>query len=344
MIGLILVGAVAGLLAGISPCILPVLPVVLVAGATQAGATQPTASEPGPSRPGPSRPASPAGAPPRRVGLARPLAVIGGLILSFSLLILAGSEIISLLHLPEDSLRDAGIALLALVGLGYLIPPLGALLERPFARVRTRRPSGGSGGFVLGLALGVLYVPCAGPVLAAITVVGATHKVGLTAVFVTAAFAIGKAVPLLVIAVAGEQLSLRVSALRRRAPRVRQAGGVVLIAMAVAIAFNAFTSLQLDVPSYSSALQGSARVRAELNDLTGVKRTSLTACSSTATNLVNCGPAPDFRAITAWLNTPAGKPLTIAGLRGKVVLIDFWTYSCINCQRSLPHVEAWYRT
>jgi cytochrome c biogenesis protein CcdA/thiol-disulfide isomerase/thioredoxin len=331
MIGLIFVGAVAGLLAGISPCILPVLPVVLVAGATQPGAAEPGTAQP-------------QAAPLRRAGLGRPLAVIGGLILSFSLLILAGSEIISLLHLPQDSLRDAGIALLLVVGLGYLVPPLGALLERPFARVRTRRPGGGSGGFVLGLALGVLYVPCAGPVLAAITVVGATHKVGLTAVFVTAAFAVGTAVPLLVIAVAGEQLARRVSALRRRAPRVRQAGGVVLIAMAVAIAFNAFTSLQLDVPSYSSALQGSARVRAELNNLTGVRRTSLTACSSTATHLVNCGPAPDFKDITAWLNTPGGKPLTIAGLRGKVVLVDFWTYSCINCQRSLPHVEAWYRS
>src|SRR5580698_9212738 len=171
VIGLILVGAVAGLLAGISPCILPVLPVVLVAGATQPGPGQPSPWPPGTPPPG-----QPAAAPPRRAGLARPLAVIGGLILSFSLLILAGSEVISLLHLPQDSLRDAGIALLIVVGLGYLIPPLGALLERPFARVRTRRPGGGSGGFVLGLALGVLYVPCAGPVLAAITVVGATHK------------------------------------------------------------------------------------------------------------------------------------------------------------------------
>src|ERR1700685_1812018 len=98
MIGLILVGAVAGLLAGISPCILPVLPVVLVAGATQPGATQPRPAQPGAGEPGPSQPASPVAAAPRRVGLARPLAVIGGLILSFSLLILAGWEIISLLH------------------------------------------------------------------------------------------------------------------------------------------------------------------------------------------------------------------------------------------------------
>jgi len=333
MIGLILVGAVAGFLAGISPCILPLLPVVLVA-----GAARPVTDSAGPAEPTTASTGTTAS----RGGLARPLAVVLGLVLSFSVLILAGSEIISLLHLPADSLRDAGIALLALVGLGYLIPPLGALLERPFARIRVRRPNGSGGGFALGLALGVLYVPCAGPVLAAITVVGATHRVGLTAVFVTAAFAIGTAVPLLAVALAGGQLSRRLTAIRRRAPQARVVGGVVLIGMAVAIAFNAFQGLEQDVPSYSSALQGSAKVRSELNSLTGVKQTSLTKCNSSATTLVDCGPAPNFTGITAWLNTPGGKPLTMAGLRGKVVLVDFWTYSCINCQRTLPHVEAWY--
>jgi cytochrome c biogenesis protein CcdA/thiol-disulfide isomerase/thioredoxin len=327
MIGLVLVGLVAGLLAGISPCILPVLPVVLVAGATSSGAAaQESADEGAPS-----------------AGVARSVAIVVGLALSFSVLILAGSEIISLLHLPPDALRDAGIALLILVGLGYLIPPLGALLERPFARVRARRPSGRAGGFVLGLALGVLYVPCAGPVLAAITVVGATHRVGLTAVFVTAAFAVGTAVPLLAVALAGGQLSRRVSALRRHAPQVRLAGGAVLIAMAVAIGFNTFQGLERAVPSYSTALQGSPKVRSQLNALTGVRATSLTKCNSNATTLVDCGPAPNFKGITAWLNTPGGKPLTMSELRGKVVLVDFWTYSCINCQRTLPHVEAWYR-
>jgi cytochrome c biogenesis protein CcdA/thiol-disulfide isomerase/thioredoxin len=333
MIGLVAVGVVAGFLAGISPCILPVLPVVLVAGFTkpdpQAAAKPDTKP---PDQDAPPRPA-----------LTRPLAVIGGLILSFSLLILAGSEIISLLHLPEDSLRDAGIALLALVGLGYLIPSLGLLLERPFSRITTRKPTGRGGGFVLGLALGVLYVPCAGPVLAAITVVGATHRVGLTAIFVTAAFAVGTAIPLLAVAIAGSQLAGRVGALKRRAPLLRQVGGVVLIGMAVAIAFNAFDALQKDIPSYSTALQGSKSVRKELNTLTGAKRTKLAKCSSTATTLVNCGQAPNFAGITSWLNTPGDKPLSISSLRGKVVLVDFWTYSCINCQRTLPHVEAWYK-
>jgi len=339
MVELVIVGIAAGFLAAISPCVLPVLPVVLVAGAGEPAGT-------------PSVPAvdagGPVGAEPapgtafRRVGLRRPLAVIAGLVLSFSLLILVGSELLSLLHLPQDTLRDAGIVLLIVVGLGYLIPPLGALLERPFARVRGRKPSGAGGGFVLGLALGVLYVPCAGPVLAALTVVGATHKVGLTAVILAAAFAAGTAVPLLAIAVAGGQLSGRVAAIRRHATQARRAGGVVLVAVAVAIAANAFAGLQRDLPGYSTALQGSAKIRKQLNGVTGARQTSLTDCNSSATTLVNCGAAPDFKGITAWLNTPGGRPLSIRELRGKVVLVDFWTYSCINCQRTLPHVEAWY--
>ena len=380
MIELIIVGIVAGLLAGISPCILPVLPVVLFAGAARPGRTgqpesEPATSEParagaavvgsGRERPEPTAAAGPAPEQPAsasagrdpetprsaatvpltslaRADLPRALATVLGLVLSFSLLVLAGSEILSLLHLPQDSLRDAGIALLVLVGLGYLVPPLGALLERPFARLGNRRPGGRAGGFVLGLGLGLVYVPCAGPILAAITVVGATHRVGLTAVILTTAFAIGTAVPLLAVALAGGQLSGRIAAIRRHAPRVRQAGGALLIVIAVAIAANAFTGLQRDIPGYSDALQGSASIRNELNGITGARHTKLTSCHSSAT-LVNCGPAPNFAGITAWLNTPGGRPLSLSQLRGKVVLVDFWTYSCINCQRTLPHVEAWYR-
>ena len=169
--------------------------------------------------------------------------------------VLVGSEVLSLLHLPQDFLRDAGIVLLVLVGLGFLFPPLSALLERPFARIGFRQPSGKSGGFVIGLALGVLFVPCAGPILAAITVVGATHRVGLTAVFLTVAFAAGAAVPLVAVALAGSELTKRVKALRERGPRLRQASGVILVAMALAIGLNAFGALQRDLPGYTSALQ-----------------------------------------------------------------------------------------
>jgi cytochrome c biogenesis protein CcdA/thiol-disulfide isomerase/thioredoxin len=338
VVDLVLVGIVAGFLAGISPCILPVLPVVLVA-----GAAPPLNPEPQAAGAAPAERTGGAATARARVGLTQPVAVIAGLVLSFSLLILAGSEILSLFHLPQDSLRNAGIALLVVVGLGYLIPPLGALIERPFARLGTRRPGGTPGGFVLGLALGLVYVPCAGPVLAAITVVGATHRVGLTAVVLTAAFAVGTAVPLLAIAIAGGQFTGRIGALRRHAAQVRQVGGAVLIAVAVLISFNVLGGLQRDIPGYSTALQGSGAVRKQLNALTGEPHTTLAKCNPNATALVDCGPAPNFTGITAWLNTPGGKPLALSALRGKVILVDFWTYSCINCQRTLPHIEGWYR-
>ncbi|HEX3946935.1 MAG TPA: cytochrome c biogenesis protein DipZ, partial [Acidimicrobiales bacterium] len=320
---LIAIGVVAGFLAGVSPCIIPVLPVVLVAGG--------------------AAPTGPASQPAGRRRLRRPVAVVAGLVLSFSVLVLAGSALLSLLHLPQDTLRDVGIAMLGIVGIGYLIPPVATLIERPFARVGSRQPNGNGGGFVLGLALGLLFVPCAGPVLAAITVLGATHRVGLTAVLVTVAFAVGAAVPLLAVALAGDQLTHRVAALRRHAPVVRRVGGAVLVVMAVAIAFNVFDGLQRAVPGYSDALQGSSSVHHELGALTGNGGSSLAHCDTGATGLVNCGKAPNFTGITAWLNTPGGKPLSLAALRGKVVLVDFWTYSCINCQRTLPHVEAWYK-
>jgi thiol-disulfide isomerase/thioredoxin len=120
-------------------------------------------------------------------------------------------------------------------------------------------------------------------------------------------------------------------------------GGLVLIAMAVAINFNAFDALQRVVPGYSDALQGSSSIRNQLNGLTEVPQNALSKCNSKTTNLVSCGTAPNFAGISAWLNTPGDAPLSLQKLRGKVVLVDFWTYSCINCQRSLPHVEAWYK-
>lgn len=325
MIGLIGIGFLAGIIAGISPCIIPVLPVVLATGVTTDADTTP----------GWWRSRS------------RPVAVVAGLVLSFSLLVLAGSEVISLFHLPQEFLRDLGIALLVAVGLGYVFPPLAAWLERPFSRIRARQPDRRSGGFVIGLGLGLLFVPCAGPILAAITVVGATHKVGVTAVFLTIAFALGAAVPLLVVALAGSELTRRVRALRQRGPALRRATGVVLIGMALAIGLDAFTALQTALPGYTASLQnrveGSSATRHQLSLLSGNAHSSLASCPQQTQTLENCGPAPAFRDVTAWLNTPGGRPLTLASLRGKVVLVDFWTYSCINCQRSLPHVEGWYQ-
>jgi cytochrome c biogenesis protein CcdA/thiol-disulfide isomerase/thioredoxin len=319
MISLLLVGFVAGLITGISPCILPVLPMVLVAGATGAA------------------PAS------RRW---RSVAVVVGLVVSFSLITLLGTTVLSALGLPQDLLRDAGLVLLGLFGLGLLVPAIAEILERPFLRLHALQPASSRGGFVLGLGLGAVFVPCAGPVLAAISVIGATHHLSFTGLLLTLAFAAGAGVPLLAVALAGNAVIDRVRALRGRARGMRIGGGAVLIAMTLAIGLNLTDGLQQDVPGYTNALQSSVEggqsVQGQLQSLTGGGSASLMSCTASAI-LQDCFPAPDFQGIATWINTPGGAPLTIKSLRGKVVLVDFWTYSCINCQRSLPHVEAWYQ-
>ncbi len=335
MFTLVVVGLLGGLITSLSPCILPVLPIVLAAGMT---------ASPGEGADGE------AVAAPYRTRIRRPVLVVTGLVVSFSLATLFGSLILSSLDLPQDTLRDAGIAVLIVVGLGMLIPRLGELLERPFARLQRRAVRPGSQGLGLGLALGLVYVPCAGPVLAAIAVVGATHRVGLSAFVLTLSFAIGVALPLLAFALAGEQASHRIGVFRRRMREVRLGGGVLLIGIAVAIAFNAFDGLQRLVPGYTNTLQNkienNASASKQLHKLTTTAKgvpMMLTTCQEGASNLRDCGPAPELAGISTWLNTPDGKPLSLAALKGHVVLLDFWTYSCINCQRTLPHVEAWYR-
>ncbi|HWD95691.1 MAG TPA: cytochrome c biogenesis protein CcdA [Acidimicrobiales bacterium] len=317
---LILVSIVAGMIAGISPCVLPVLPVVLVAGATNTSSSS---------------------------SWRRGLSIVLGLIVSFSVLILAGTEIVSLFHLPETFLRDLGIGLLIVIGIGLLFPQLGHILERPFSRFVTRQPKLSRSGFVIGLALGLVFVPCAGPVLSTIIVLGARERVNFMTVLVTVAFSIGAAVPLLIVALAGSAIMERARSIREHGPVLRRVGGVVLIGMAIAISTNVFNSLQTDLPGYTSALQqhveGSSTVHKELQTLKpAVSDGRLADCVQNFPTLQQCGPAPNFADVTKWLNTPDGKPISIQQLKGKVVLVDFWTYSCINCERALPHVEAWY--
>ena len=343
------IGFVAGLIVGISPCILPVLPVVLFAGATATTAPgAPTDTAAGAADLPSGREAAGRQEPKGRRPSYRAYAVVAGLVISFSVVVLAGSELLSALHLPQDFLRDAGLVVLGVVSAGLVVPPIGHLLERPFARLARHQPNGSTSGFVLGLGLGVVFTPCAGPILTAITTVGSTHRVGFGAVVLTVAFALGAAVPLLVIALAGQRVAQRVSAFRRHAPVVRAAGGLVMLLMTLLIAFNVTDSLQRDLPGYTTVLQnhieGSGYAKAQLHALTtgNAPPTALGSCTPSLPELENCGSAPNFTGITTWLNTPGDRPLTVQGLRGKVGLVDFWTYSCINCQRSLPHVESWY--
>jgi len=340
MFTLVLIGFLGGLITGISPCILPVLPVIFFSG-TQGTRTESVAASDGGT----------ATAVKTKTALSerlRPYRVIGGLVLSFSLVTLVGTSLLSLLHLPQDAIRWAGLVALTAIGLGLIFPRFEELLEKPFSRIPQLQMSQGRSGFGLGLALGVLYVPCAGPVLAAIVVAGATGSIGLHTVALTISFALGAALPLLFFALAGQRVAERVGTFRRHQRRIRVIGGIVMLVFAVALVFNVPAKLQRAIPDYTASLQdkvvASDEVQEKLNlgGLVNDQNRELSNCSNGARVLESCGIAPDIKGITAWLNTPGGAPVDLESLHGKVVLVDFWAYSCINCQRAIPHVVDWY--
>jgi cytochrome c biogenesis protein CcdA/thiol-disulfide isomerase/thioredoxin len=314
MVTLVLIGFVGGLITGISPCVLPVLPVVFM-------------SSGGSSR---SR---------------RPLLVVLGLTLSFSVFTVLGSLVLRALPLPQDIIRWAGIGILVVLGIGMMIPRFEALLEAPFTRLTPSRIRGRDrGGFVLGLALGAVYVPCAGPVLATIAVAGATGRFGPSTLALTIAFSAGTAIPLLIFALAGWRVTDRLKAFRTRQRGIRIVAGAVVVGLAVALTFNVTDAVQKAIPDYTSALNDKInQAGAVAKALGGGATGALADCQTEAETaphaiLQNCGPAPQLTGLTGWLNTPGDAPVATTG---KVTLVDFWAYSCINCLRAAPHIEAW---
>jgi cytochrome c biogenesis protein CcdA/thiol-disulfide isomerase/thioredoxin len=304
MLVLIGIGLAAGFITAISPCVLPVLPIIFAGGATG--------------------------------GRRKPFAIVTGLVLSFSAFTLFGVWLLKRLGLPEDLLRDIAIGLLFLVAATLLFPKVEEIVQRPLLRL-TRRPGGDlGGGLLLGASLGLVFVPCAGPVLAAITVVGATQDVGARSIVLTVSYAIGAAVPMLLVAFGGRSV---MSALRPHAHRIRQGLGIAVGLTALAIALNVDRHFQTAIPGYTEALQSkveqSDQAQRELRKLRGSTREQAASSS-----LRDFGQAPELAGLSTWINSD---PLTLRKLRGKVVLVDFWTYSCINCLRTLPHVKAWDR-
>jgi cytochrome c biogenesis protein CcdA/thiol-disulfide isomerase/thioredoxin len=303
MLLLLGVAFVAGIVTAVSPCVLPVLPIVLAGGATG--------------------------------GRRRPYAIVAGLVASFTVFTLTATALLSALGLPDDLLRNLAIAVVVLVGISLLWRPLGELLSRPFQRFSRRHPGDVGGGFVLGVSLGLIFTPCAGPVIGAVATVAATRDLGVEAVLITLAYGLGAGLVLLGVAI-GAQRGMSLAPVRAHAQLVRQALGVAVLAVAVLMIYGVDRDLRTRVPEYTKALQSleeSAAARSEIEDLVG------TPGLAQEERLDDYGRAPELTAIQEWINSP---PLTIAGLRGNVVLLDFWTYSCINCLRTLPHIRAWH--
>jgi cytochrome c biogenesis protein CcdA/thiol-disulfide isomerase/thioredoxin len=318
----VVVLALFALLAGagtaLSPCVLPVLPAVLSAGVTG--------------------------------GRRRPLGVVTGLSVTFTITIVGVATVTDSVGLGTGLTRDLAIAALAVFGVVTLVPAIGDRLAArlsPLARYGPRRLGDGFGsGLLAGAALGFVYAPCAGPILAAVIAVGAASG---RSIVVGAAFSLGSAIVLFALALGGRALLDR---FRRAggAVRVHRAVGVIMLATAIAMVFQLDVRFQSAIADHLPAglvnptrsLETSHAVRDRLSRLRPRSRFAKAASAAHGqAGLPVLGKAPDFTGNQRWFNTSGGRPLALAGLRGRVVLIDFWTYTCINCLRTLPYLEAW---
>jgi cytochrome c biogenesis protein CcdA/thiol-disulfide isomerase/thioredoxin len=311
---LLVLAYLGGVLTIVSPCILPVLPFVFARS---------------------DRPFMKSGLP-MLVGMAVTFAAVA------TLAAVAGSWAVD----ANSYGRDAALALLALFGLTLVFPSFADRVMAPLVGLGAKLSNSASAGadprdaailpsFLLGIATGLLWAPCAGPVLGLILTGAALHGANVGTTFLLLAYAAGAATSLALALAVGGRIFAAMKRSLGAGEWVRRGLGVAVLAAVVAIALGVDTGFLTRISLSSTASLEQSLVD-RLRPSTGGP--SMTNAGGADANLAVEGGFPSLAGATEWLNSP---PLTAEGLKGKVVVIDFWTYSCINCLRSIPYVRAW---
>ncbi|MEO7239779.1 MAG: cytochrome c biogenesis protein DipZ [Sphingomicrobium sp.] len=310
---IILLAFLGGMLTIVSPCILPVLPFVFArAGGSFARSTLPLL-----------------------VGMALTFALVA------TLAAVGGGWAVR----ANEVGRWAALALLAVFGLALIFPSLSDRLTRPVVALGSRltekaqapgeRESVG-GSLLLGVATGLLWAPCAGPILGIIFTAAALKGATFSTSLLLLAYALGAATSLALALLVGGKLFARMKRSMGASERIRQALGVAVLIGVGAIALGLDTRVLATLSSAQTAgLETGLARKLGVEDLAG---TTTKVGPNGMLNLPVEGVLPPLTGLGPWINSP---PLDLAQLKGKVVVIDFWTYSCINCIRSLPYVRAW---
>ncbi|QCL74867.1 cytochrome c biogenesis protein DipZ [Agrobacterium tumefaciens] len=325
MMTLLVIAYLGGALTILSPCILPILPFVF------ARAGQPFLRS----------------TLPLLVGMAATFSAVA------TLAAVGGSWAIN----ANEYGRFAALALLAVFGVGLISARAASTISRPVVELGNRLANAAGkpgtvptvvGSLMLGIATGLLWAPCAGPILGLVLTGAALKGVNLGTSLLLAAYATGAATSLAVAILIGGRVF---SAMKRSlgfSERIRQGLGAAVLAGVAVIALGLDTGF-LSQLSYASTASFEQQVLDRLHTTKSPEQKIATAGKADAlTTRVSAEPfrselpvegrAPSLDGAVEWLNSP---PLAREELRGKVVLIDFWTYSCINCIRTIPYVRAW---
>jgi len=343
MLVILVFSFVAGILTILAPCTLPVVPLVLGAAATG--------------------------------GRQRTLGILAGFSLTFVAAAVLLASALAAAGLTTDRLRLASAIVLGLVGLTLVLGRVGTWAERRLApiagfgaRLAGRRPGDGLvGGLVLGGAIGLVWAPCVGPIMAGVIAAAAIDGPSAETVLIALAYVAGAAVPVAIVAGWGRRASDAMGGAARRG-QLRRALGVAMLGTAVLVTTGLDLTVENGVANllpagWSGALVAVERqpdIQREL-DLLRTDRSSTPPAGGRATvaatpspgdlpapvatslpsnvALEDLGPAPELAGIEAWINSD---PLTIRALRGRVVLVEFWTFACSNCIHVQPYVKAWF--
>lgn len=311
MILLVLFAFLAGVVTVLSPCILPLLPIIL--GSSTTGNKQ------------------------------KPLGIIIGFVSSFTFFTLFLSTIVRLSGISADTLRIISVLTIIFFGFSILIPKVQLWLEELLSKFGTGKKTGDGfiGGIFIGLSLGLLWTPCVGPILASVITLALSGSVNGSSVVITLAYALGTALPMFGIMQTGRLLFTKVPWLLQHTGNIQKIFGVIMIVVGIGIFFNVDRKFQTWVittfPNYGVGLTKFEETNTVKNLLDNQKKEDKNVTSI----LPKLSQAPNLIAGGEWINSD---PLTIESLKGKVVLVDFWTYTCINCIRTLPYVERWHST
>ena len=314
MLILIAFAFLAGIITILSPCILPILPIVL-------------SGSFGSKR--------------------KPLGIVVGFALSFTLFTLFLSVLVKTTGISADALRSISIIIILIFGISLILPKFQVFMERLFSRLSGKLAVSGNhegfhGGVFIGLSLGLVWTPCVGPIIASVITLAATSSVNFAAFFITLSYALGTAIPMLAIMIGGRGLLQKIPWLLPNTAKIQKVFGILMILTAMVIFFNIDRRFQVFIldkfPSYGAGLTKIEENSAVKNSLSKIFKDKSGNSSGQSTTLGNYGPAPEIIPGGEWINS---KPLQISSLRGKVVLVDFWTYTCINCIRTLPFLKDW---